>query len=319
MRPIQYTEPEPVLSNTGIALPILQGKKVLVTSEQPVVELEDSITPKRGRPPKKKHVDMNIEDSTSTNLNSAQSNVPYTESYNESNMLLRGTIYQIDSLNSDIQSELTAIKASKTLKKKFDYIAALAGTSGTLLGTKITAIREMNKVITDCHNLEIKKIKDLKIENAQNDDKYIMDMYNAIITAPPQMMPSMAPSIMDATINPMHTGFVTTDIGSIGGGAVTDPGFQNYLNTMTPEQNRMRYENNPNIKTIVRYDPNSGMRRFDVVDTATGAPIPNMPLPPDVILEDLVINTRTGIARNSNTNMDFPIFIEGGMSSIDQY
>lgn len=24
--------------------------------------------------------------------------------------------------------------------------------------------------------------------------------------------------------NPMHTGFVTTDIGSIGGGAVTDPG-----------------------------------------------------------------------------------------------
>lgn len=31
---------------------------------------------------------MNIEDSVSTNLNSAQSNVPYTESYNESNMLL---------------------------------------------------------------------------------------------------------------------------------------------------------------------------------------------------------------------------------------
>lgn len=42
----------------------------------------------------------------------------------------------------------------------------------------------MNKVITDCHNLEIKKIKDLKIENVQNIDKYIMDMYNAVITAP---------------------------------------------------------------------------------------------------------------------------------------
>lgn len=45
MRPIQYTEPEPVLSNRGIALPILQGKKVLVTSEQTIVEPEESITP----------------------------------------------------------------------------------------------------------------------------------------------------------------------------------------------------------------------------------------------------------------------------------
>ena len=310
--PITYNTQDPqeevVISSNSLS--ILGSKKVLLTD----ATAEDEGGKKVGRPKKKLKVDMNTDDGPS-NLTSAQSNRPYSESYVDTNGMLKSSIVQIDMLNSELQSELTNVRNSKTLKKKFDYVAAIAATSGSLLGTKISAIKEMNKIITDCHNLELKKIKELKIDNTVNDDKHIMDMYNAFISAPmgSDYNMQMAPSIMDATLAGT-VGMIASEINNN-----TDVGYQSYLNNITPEQNRMRYENNPNIQTVVRYDQNTGGRRFDVVDVSTGMSVPNMPIPPEIVLDDLTINVRTGIARNSNTNMEFPIIMEGNYSSLSEY
>lgn len=273
--------------------------------------------PRRGRPPKKKNINGEnvVLADESEPLEQYQTNAPYLDSYKETNNMLRSSVIQIDVLNNDIQQELQIIKNSKTLKRKYEYISEMSGTSSSLLGTKISAIREMNKVITDCHNLEMKRIKDLKIEVDQNDDKHIMDLYNAFVTTPvgTNYVP-LGPSMTDMTLVNGSNGIVRADINPSG-----DIGYDNYLRNMTPEQNRMRMERNPNIKTVVVYNQETGDRNFDVIDTSTGQSIPNMPMPPAFVLDDMNINIRTGTARNSNTDMDFPLIVVGRPDSLNNY
>ena len=46
----------------------------------------------------------------------------------------------------------------------------------------------------------------------------------------------------------------------------------------------------------------------------TGEQITNMSLPDPFLLEDMNLNFQTGVARNSNLNMNFPLAtLEGGM------
>ena len=68
--------------------------------------------------------------------------------------------------------EISKIKDSRVLKRKYEYITDLTNTSSNLINAKISAIRELNKTITDCNNLE-KRIKDLKLNTEVDDDKHI--------------------------------------------------------------------------------------------------------------------------------------------------
>jgi hypothetical protein len=252
---------------------------------------------------------------TDGDLPKTQTNEPYADSYNETNNMLKTSVVQIDILNSDIKQELDVIKGSKTLKGKYNYIAELTGTSSALLGTKISAIREMNKTITDCHNLELRRIKELKLgETEKDDDKTMMDMYNAFISTPMGAYNPLGPSLTDISM-PGNLNIVRTDITDSNG----DTGYSNYINNMTPEQNRMRMERNPNIQTVVMYDQGTGSRQFEIIDRTTGQPIPNMPKPADFILEDLYINPRSGTARNANMNVEYPLVVVGQVENLDEY
>ena len=88
---------------------------------------------------------------------------------------------------------------------------------------------------------------------------------------------------------------------------------------LTPEQNRMRMESNPNIQVVVRYDQATGQRYFDVVDKVTGTSVPNYPRPDNFLLEDTTIDIHTGIARNRNINTVWPLVIEGQNTPITEY
>lgn len=253
------------------------------------------------------------------NPNKAETEEPYIDSYAETNNMLRASIGQIDQLSTEIKSELDTIRASKTLKNKYNYIAELTSTSGTLLGTKITAIREMNKVISDCHSLEIKRIKDLKLsQDDQDDDKKIMDLYNAFINAPISSggagaPPSIIPSASEITlgvngVNPM-----------VAASDVFDAGYANYVANLTPEQNRMRMENNPNIQTIVVFNPETGERHFDVIDKSTGQSVPNISRPDEFLFEDITIDVRNQVARNTAIDTVYPLVVIGGNGAINEY
>ncbi len=238
-----------------------------------------------------------------------ESNEPYLDTYNKTNMMVQNTIAEVDGLNNMIIGELEVIKNSKTLKRKYDYISQLAGTSSTLIGTKLSAIKELNKVITDTHNLELKRIKDLKLNvtNEVDDNKYIMDMYNAFINTPVGTYNSMnTPSISDMTMLTGVTGVTKTPMMN------TSNTFDDYIANMNPIQNMMMLEKNPNIKTVVVYDASTGNRWFDVVDTTTGESIPNVDKPDAMFLEDTTLDTRNGIARNVNLDTTYPLIVLNG-------
>ena len=224
--------------------------------------------------------------------------VAYIDSYSETNNMLRNAIIQTDVLASEIKEDLDKIRASTTMKSKYTYITNLTSAEAGLIGTKVQAIREINNSISKAHDLELKRAKDIKDaqREQQSDDARMMDMYNAFINSPMGMynnalnMPTV-PDMMLGT-NGMSP--------SVRGVSITSTGGLQGTGALTPEQMRMRMEGNPNIEEVVMYEPSTGRRWFEVIDSSTGTPIPNYPKSDDFLLADCTIDVRAGVARNRN-------------------
>lgn len=237
----------------------------------------------------------------------------YASSYNETNALIRGAIVQADTLSAEIKSDLDAVRASKTLKNKYTYITNLTASAGSLLSTKIAAIKELSATITQCHNLELNRLKTIKAnEKEENDDMRMMDIYSAFVNTPiGTYNPIGAPNIQELTLGVNNPG------GNVSGVEMVNPNYT--AQALTPEQNRMRMEANPNIQTVVRYDQTTGQRMFDVIDKNTGVSIPNYPRPDNFLLEDTTIDIHSGIARNRNINTVWPLVVVGSNAFITEY
>ena len=267
--------------------------------DTPVVEKK-----KRGRP--RKNVDASevvTAEESPTELTMMQSNTPYINTYEENNNALKGAVMQLDFLNNEVMDQINKIKESKTIKKKYDYISDLSAVSSNIISSKISAIRELNNTISKCHDLELKRTKELKLTtDDKTDDQRLMDMYNAYISVP-MGTKYPTPSTIDLVtasngMNQYHN-------------SNEDIMYQQYQQNKTPEQNYMLQLEDPNIKTVVVYDRGTGQRRFDVIDMRTGQSVPNMPLPDPAFLDDTNINLKTGMARNSNINMNYPLIVVG--------
>ena len=224
--------------------------------------------------------------------------VAYMDSYNETNSMLRNAIVQTDVLASEIKEDLDKIRASSTMKSKYTYITNLTSAEAGLISTKVQAIREINNSISKAHDLELKRAKDIKDaqREQQSDDARMMDMYNAFINSPMGMynnalnMPTV-PDMMLGT-NGMSP--------SVRGVSIATAGGLQGTGALTPEQMRMRMEGNPNIEEVVMYEPSTGRRWFEVIDNSSGTPIANYPKSDDFLLADCTIDVRAGVARNRN-------------------
>ena len=235
----------------------------------------------------------------------------YSRTYGETSALLRGAIAQADQLSGEIKEDIDAVRASKTLKNKYTYITNLTGTASALLGTKISAIKELGSIATQINKMELDRFKTLKLDSKEEtDDKRMMDIYSAFVNTP--VGSYVAPSMQDLTIG------VNAQNASINSIEMVAPGTNTPV-TLTPEQNRMRMESNHNIQVVVRYDQSTGQRSFDVIDTNTGASIHNYPRPDDFLLEDTTIDVHSKIARNRNINQVWPLVTVGGSGFINEY
>ena len=245
---------------------------------------------------------------------SSVAEMDYAGSYNETNNLIRNTIMQADELNSEIKQDIDTVRASKTLKNKYTYVTNLTASASSLISTKIAAIKELNSSITQAHRLELDRMKALKVDQSDtNDDMKMMDMYTAFINTPiGAYTPHVAPSVQDLTLG------VNSQNPNVYGVEMASQNAMNANSALTPEQNRMRMEANPNIQTVVRYNQSTGQRCFDVIDTTNGMSIPNYPRPDGFLLEDTTIDVHAGIARNRNVNTVWPLVVEGS-SSIQEY
>lgn len=250
--------------------------------------------------------------STNSGLPLCQTSEPYQDTYEETNNMLRYSIAQLDILANDVKGEIDSIRASKTLKGKYKYVSDLCATASSLVSSKISAIKEINSVTTKCHELEIRRIKDIKsaAANQQDDDKYIADLYNAYINTPIGAVQN--PNLQYTSAN------VAGNMGALMNGINASPAneeqnFNNFMQNLTPEQNRMIYGDNSNIETVVVYDPNTGDKMFDVIDTNTGTPVQNYPRPDRGLLDDTSIDFATGIATNSNIGQNWKVVVLGDM------
>lgn len=270
-----------------------------VNSNTPVV---------RKRNNKKKH-DESLETVGSGEIIRAEGEVtnnPAIYSYYETNNMLNTTVQQIDMIAAEVKQELDNVRSSRAYKNKHNVMIGLAGNLSSLLETKISAIREMNNCTTKANDLDYKREKDRKaIEQAGNDDKTIMDLYQAFVQNPMSQNQLMSgPTQIAATVSGGE--IIRSASQSMNG---MDSSYMNYMANLTPEQNMMLYEQNPDIKQVVVFDASTGNKWFQVMNMKSGQVIPNAPVHDQMFMEDTTLDLRNKIAKNINLNETYPLVV----------
>lgn len=299
-------EPKVDLSMKSVFGKLKSGKTESIVKPMPVEDKNTLIKPRRrGRPPKKNR-DIDSPEGEASEL---VTNVPYAESYEETNGMLKGMIMQIEGLQGELKQEFNDIRLSTRMRGKYQYLTDISATISSLSSTKLAAIKELNSVISKCHDMELKRTKELKIDATGNDDAAVMSLYENIINTPRQQLEAgfMPPRL--------ETGDIPLMVQPQGGMDIFQPAVTS--EQFTPEQNRMIAESNPDIKTVVVYDTKTEYREFVAMNVKTGQVVQNISLPDPFLLEDMNLNFQTGVARNSNLNMNFPLAVrENGIISL---
>ena len=232
---------------------------------------------------------------------------PYATKYDETTNWLKGSIAQLDMLLGDTLTDASQIRSSKTLKRKYDLLSLLNNNASSIIGNKITAIREINNTINKCNDLELRRMKELNMAAAgQDSDKKIMDMYSAFISMPTGAALPGAPNLQNIAQS-LSMGNVVT--GTVMG--EDDAAYQNYINNMNPAQRLNMYEGNPNVKQVVVYNQQNGSRYFEVMDVSTGEVIPGVDKHDAMFLENTTLDLENKIARNIDLGETYPIVIVG--------
>ena len=242
-----------------------------------------------------------------TNLNFLQSDVSYMTAYQDTNEQLDSAIKELNMLGSEVMGELVKIKSSKTLKNKYNYINDMTATVTTIISTKIGAIKEKNKTINDVNNMELRRMKELKIDPSQEDDNArIANLYDAFINTPVGTYGGqnvLGPGLADMTLMGGAPDMNRVQIGS------DQAAWEQNLN---PAENRMLLEAKGVVETVVFYDQVSGNRWFEVVDKNTRQPVPHVEKPDDSYIWELDINVNGGFAKDGNRNVIYPLIVVNG-------
>ena len=154
-----------------------------------------------------------------------------------------------------------------------------------------------------------------------NDDKYIADLYKSFITNPNMQAthPDMPQVPMINQGSMMGSGIIRANVDNSGNLAGGDQAYLNYMSNLTPEQNMMIYEQNPNVKQVVVFDHATGNKFFQMMDMSTGQVIPNLPVYDQDFMQDTTLDLSKGIAKNLNLNETFPIVQINQESVMNQY
>ena len=265
--------------------------------------IEDDGTPveapkrKRGRPRK-------TETALITDKAPEVVDTPTIQTYYENTMALQGVVVQVDSLMEGVASVTGTglIKESIRVTLSQEKIDAI--------NAKITAIKEINNSISKSNEMDYKREKDAKaIQGSQNDDKYIMDMYNAFIQNPIGAKSPLGPTAIDAALigNPS---IVRAEINPQSQqGFSPDTGYLSYVTNMTPEQRMMALEDNPDIKQVVVYDAATNNKTFQVMNMATGQVVTGVPVRDQMFMEGVTIDLKNKVAKNIDLNEIYPLVI----------
>ena len=303
-------EKEPPKKKDGMSLDFSYFENNEVTIPNHTVDpLDVKEEPKKKARKRKSTSKINTDGTGNDELDILQTNEPYSTKYEETTQALKGAIVQLDMGIADMQNDIQMIRSSRTLKRKYDYLSMMQGNMGQFINNKISALREINNTITKCNDFEFKRMKELKLaENSKDDDKAIMDMYNAFVSMPVSSGMQLGPAVND--ISRVGTAPINT--------SGVDDGFNSYLQNMSPAEVLMMYENDPDVQQVVMYDESTGAKWFEVMNMRTGEVIKNADKHGSIIMEDTVLDLNNNIAKNINIGESYPI-VRVGKSVIDTY
>lgn len=273
--------------------------------EDPIVEEAPKKQKRKSASTVAINTETNDDNKSDRPLSLIESNEPIEHKYIETNNILRSAIGEIDRTLMDLQHDISEVRSSKTMRSKYTYLSNMQAGVASLIGNKIAAARELNSTIDKCNNFELKRYKEVQAANAASgdEDANVMKMYQAFMQTPVSSNP--LPNISAAAIN---SGMPTN---SFNLGTIQEAGFDSYMNNLSPQQNMMRLENDPNIKEVVVYNQETGARYFDIVDMRTGQHVPNTEPMDPMFLEDVTIDLKNKIARNINLGESYPLIIVG--------
>lgn len=294
-----------------------------LTLQNPDTQLIAESGGKKPRKRKKKEETVSSGEIVKAESGEVVDNNSTIQTYQYTSRLLGETLEQVDMVASEIKEEMDNIRLSRTMKGKYNYLTNLTDNLATLLNTKASVIKEINNTITKSNELDYRREKDRKdAEGNANDDKYIMDMYNAFIkNTSSGYTPNLGPTPTQAAMPGNNIVMAETPsyyVDNQGNNQPIEPGYVNYLNNLTPEQNSMFYENDPNVKTVVLYDAATGERSFQVMNIATGKIVPNVTTLDNRFLDDTTLDLKSRIAKNNNLRESFPIVFKNE-AVLDQY
>ena len=250
----------------------------------------------------------------STSMSYIQENIPYASAYAETNQQLDETIAQLNMLGAEIVTDLNMVRSNKTLRNKYNIVNEMTQTATSIIGAKLSAIKEKNSTINSINKLELDRLKQVKVSASEEDDNTrIANLYDAFVNTPIGAGPGvLGPSMQDIIANGQSGSSVP--MMSLGSDQ------QAWEAGLNPAENRMLLEAKGTIETIVMYDSITGNRWFEVVDKMTRQPVPNVEKPDSSYIYDLDINVRGGFAKDSNRGVSYPLIcINGGDASITEY
>ena len=266
-----------------------------------------------------KEISVKEKDVPDTELSMLHSNVPYKQTYQETDNILRAAVGELGIAAAEIGEDLRDIRASKTLRKKYDYIAALQSSRATIISTTVSAAREMNNSIKNSHELELKRAKENKDMFEQDDVKAVQDTYTAFVSMPVSQnminggaVSPLGPMTRDITLmNPNMTGYAPSGYDFQGM-------YDQYNNAMTPEQMTMMIEENPHINQIIAYDPNTGKATFEIYNSENGQFVQGVPKKStEMFMNDMDFDFVNMQAHNNNLNETYEVmFVDSGTGKV---
>ena len=286
-----------------------------LTDKAKITSADDGVTNDTENKPKRKYTKKERENTINI-TEVIDANAPVTQYdvvFEDTNRELKKAIAQTDILTSEIKEDIDRIRSSTTIKNKYTYITNLTSSQSNLIATKIQAIRELNNSKATALKMELDRQKMFKEDSSKKDDNVrIMDLYNAFVNAPiGSYNPNPLPTIMDLT-------------SSASGGASGNINFKGIdIDTDDPkilsqQQITMRASEDRNIRTVVRYNAETGARMFDVVNVQTGESVPGVERPDAFLLNDTILDIPNRIAKNRNIGASWELIIEGN-TALDEY
>lgn len=322
--------PNITIGNDSIVTDFVSDKTIKVDATPSDVEVAEK-KKHRGRPNKENTQGNTAPIIRSTDGNSVATkegnasvsgtveDAPTMYTYMETTNELRQITNQLDAMNSALVEEFLSVRRSRTMKNKYNTLIGLSENINDNISNKINAIKEINSSISKSNDLDYKRQKDMAAAKAEvNDDKYVADLYKGFINNPGSI--PNTPQLPPIDVGTYGSGIIRADLHGNNGSNAGDTSYMNYITNMSPEQNLMMYEDNPNIKQAVIYNEATGEKVFQYVDMRTNQVIPNMPTYDNIIMQDTIIDVRNKIAKNNNIHETFPVIIVGQDTSVaNQY